>query len=135
VGQFAPPLRGTTLDGTPLDLATFRGHPVLVNFWASWCVPCRSEFPLFRNALARHPDLVIVGVLFQDDAGSAKAFVTSFGASWPSVLDPSGALATAYRVVAPPQSYFIDRSGVIRSRQIGELTLDDFERQYTAIGS
>ncbi len=134
VGQFAPPLSGMTLDGGSLSLASVHGRPVLVNFWASWCVPCRSEFPLFKAALARHPDLVIIGVIFQDDPASAKAFVSSFGASWQSVLDPTAAMANAYRVVAPPQSYFIDRNGIVRSRQIGELTTVDFERQYAAIG-
>lgn len=116
-----------------MRLVDFHGRPVLVNFWASWCVPCRSEFPVFRDGLARHSDLVVLGVVYQDDPDAARSFATSFGASWASLIDPSGAMAQAYRVVAPPQSYFIDRAGIIRSRQIGEMTADDFERQYAAI--
>ena len=134
VGQHAPPLSGTTIDGRTVALADFRGKPVVVNFWASWCVPCRDEFPIFSEAIKRHPDLVILGVVFQDDAASARAFVTGEGAGWSSVTDPDGSLAKAYRIVAPPQSYFIDRSGVVRSRQIGEIPgTEDFERQYAAI--
>jgi cytochrome c biogenesis protein CcmG/thiol:disulfide interchange protein DsbE len=135
VGQIAPDLSGTTLDGKPLNLADLRGKPVLVNFWASWCSPCREEFPLFKAFSASHPDLVIVGVVYQDTAAKAHEFATSFGASWASITDPDGSMALAYRMAAPPQSYFIDRSGVVRSRQIGILTEADFERQYATISS
>jgi cytochrome c biogenesis protein CcmG, thiol:disulfide interchange protein DsbE len=107
----------------------------VVNFWASWCVPCRDEFPLFKTAASANPGagLVLVGVVFQDSADPARAFAAKAGATWPSVLDPSGAAASTWRVVAPPQTYFIDRSGVIVSRQIGELTQADLDRQLAAI--
>src|SRR3954449_1106717 len=111
VGERAPDITATDLDGHSVKLSDLRGRPVIVNFWASWCVPCREEMPLLRDELAKHgPDgLAIVGVLFKDTADPAKAFASSFGATWPSATDPDGALAKAYRVVAPPQSYFIDR--------------------------
>jgi cytochrome c biogenesis protein CcmG/thiol:disulfide interchange protein DsbE len=135
VGQTAPPICGTTLDGTSLDMAGLRGRPVLVNFWASWCGPCRDEFPLFKAFSAAHPDLAIVGVIYEDTSANAKDFSTSFGATWPSVADPDGSMAKAYRIVGPPQSYFIDRSGVMSTRQIGILTEPDLQRQYAKIGS
>ncbi len=123
VGQPAPPLAGESLDGTSLNLDAYRGHPVIVNFWASWCVPCKEEFPLFKQALTDHAGegLAIVGVLFKDDPESAAAFVASEEAPWTSMTDPDGSRAAAYRVVAPPQTYFIDRDGVIRARQIGQV--------------
>lgn len=135
VGQLAPAIEGTTLDGTPFRLEDLRGRPVVVNFWASWCGPCRDEFPLFQEQLARHEStgLTIVGVLYEDQADLAGAFATEFGMSWPTVLDPAAVHAGAYRVVAPPQSYFIDRAGVVRSIQIGEVREADFERQLAAI--
>lgn len=134
-GDPAPHLRGTTLDGTTFDLASLRGRPVIVNFWASWCVPCRDEFPLLASTLTAHGSdgVALVGVLFKDEAAPARDFVTKFGASWPTLLDPDGALASAYRVVAPPQTYFIDRQGVVRSIQIGELVQADLDRQLAAI--
>jgi peroxiredoxin len=91
--------------------------------------------PLLRDELANHASdgLAIVGVIFKDSTDPAREFAESFGATWPSATDPDGAIARAYRVVAPPQSYFIDRAGVLRSIQIGEILQSDFDRQYPAI--
>ena len=134
-GDPSPALVGTTLDGAAFDLASLRGRPVVVNYWASWCIPCRDEFPLFEQALADHAadGLAIVGTVYQDDDDAARAFATKTGASWPSVTDPDGSRARTWRVVAPPQTYFIDRNGVIVSRQIGEVSAADFQRQLDAI--
>ena len=108
---------------------------MIVNYWASWCIPCRDEFPLFEKALADHAadGLAVVGTVYLDSDDAARAFVTKTGASWPSVTDPDGSRAKAWRVVAPPQTYFIDRNGVIVSRQIGEVGAADFQRQLDAI--
>ena len=135
MGDPAPDISATTLDGTPLKLSDLRGRPVIVNFWASWCVPCRQEMPLLRDQLAAHraDGLAIVGVVFKDTADPAREFAQSFGATWPNVLDPDGSIAKAYRMVAPPQSYFIDRAGIVRSLQIGEIQQTDFDSQYPAI--
>jgi len=135
VGDPAPEISAVDLNGRPVKLSDLRGKPVIVNFWASWCVPCRDEMPLLRDELAQHgpDDLAIVGVVFKDQADAARAFAESFGVTWPSALDPDGAIAKAYRVVAPPQSYFIDRKGILRSIQIGEMLQSDFDAQYAAI--
>jgi cytochrome c biogenesis protein CcmG/thiol:disulfide interchange protein DsbE len=133
VGDIAPPLSGTSLDGRTVSLAEFRGRPVIVNFWASWCGPCIHEFPVLKDAEVRHPGLVILGVIYQDDPAAAKTFAAQLSADWVSIIDPDGTRAGAYLVAAPPQSYFIDGQGVVRSRQIGEITAEDLERQYAAI--
>jgi peroxiredoxin len=128
-------ISGTTLDGTTTSLADLRGHPVIVNFWGPTCVPCRTEFPLFKAKLAEHADdgLVILGVLMADPPEPARTFVADEGATWETVIDPDGALKSAYRVVARPQTYFIDRDGILRAIQIGEVRDADFERQYALI--
>ena len=135
VGDMAPPLSGTTVDGRTLSLADYRGKPVIVNFWASWCGPCRSEFPVLKDAEVLHPGLVILGVVYQDDPTAAKGFITQMSADWQSLTDPDGTMAESYLVVAAPQSYFIDRTGIVRARQIGEIVAADIERQYPAISA
>jgi cytochrome c biogenesis protein CcmG/thiol:disulfide interchange protein DsbE len=134
-GQPAPAFAGTTLDGDALALADLRGRPVIVNFWGPSCVPCRDEFPLFLAKLAEHEadGLAIVGILMFDPPAPARDFVADFGATWPTIDDPDGTIRTAYRAVARPQSYFIDRDGILRELQIGELTDTDFERLYASI--
>jgi cytochrome c biogenesis protein CcmG/thiol:disulfide interchange protein DsbE len=108
---------------------------VLVNFWGPSCVPCRDEFPLFTEQLAaRGQDgLAIVGVLMYDAPAPARDFIAQYGATWATVQDPDGAIRDAYRVAARPQTYFIDRDGILRSIQVGQLTDADFERQYALI--
>ena len=99
-------------------------------------MPCREEFPLFKDRLAtlgERDGLQVVGVLYKDQPELAQAFLSDFGASWPSLTDPDGSIAAAYRVVAPPQTYFIDKDGVLRGIQIGEVRPEDFDTQYEKI--
>ena len=135
IGQPAPAVVGTTLDGAAFDLASLRGKPVAVNFWGPSCVPCRDEFPLLAAKQAEHAadGFTVVGVLTDDPVEPARDFVAQYGGDWATVVDPDKAIKTAYRVAARPQTYFIDRSGVIRSIQIGEVTDADVERQYARI--
>jgi cytochrome c biogenesis protein CcmG/thiol:disulfide interchange protein DsbE len=134
-GAPAPPVKGVTLDGSPFRLADLRGRPVVLNFWGPSCVPCRSEFPLFKAKLAEHSGagLALVGVLMWDPPEPARAFTAELGATWPTVLDPGERIRAAYRVLGRPQTYFIDREGVLRSIQIGEVTEPDFDRQFGLI--
>jgi cytochrome c biogenesis protein CcmG/thiol:disulfide interchange protein DsbE len=134
-GEPVPAIVGTTLDGAQFNLASLRGRPVIVNFWGPSCVPCRDEFPLFKAKLAAHAadGVAIVGVLMYDAPAPARDFVAKYGATWPTVDDPSGAIRTAYRVAARPQTYFVDAAGILRSIQVGQVTDAEFERQYALI--
>jgi cytochrome c biogenesis protein CcmG, thiol:disulfide interchange protein DsbE len=134
-GSLAPAITGTTLDGTAFDLASLRGRPVIVNFWGPSCVPCRDEFPLFKQELATHAadGLAIVGILTYDGPDDARAFIARYGATWPTVQDPSGAIRTTYRVVGRPQSYFIDREGILREISVGQVDETLFTSFYASI--
>ncbi len=135
VGSAAPPIVGTTLDGAPFDLASYRGRPVIVNFWGPSCIPCRDEFPLFIHELEEHAGdgLAIVGVLTDDPPEPARQFVAEYGATWPTVIDPGEALKRTYRVVGRPHTWFVDRTGVLRAQQLGAMTDAEFERHFAKI--
>src|SRR5207245_1288691 len=79
---------------------------VLVNFWGSWCLPCRDEFPLLRAALVTHPDLRVLGVAVQDAAGPARRFMVEAHATWPSVVGHGDRLPTGWSARAPPVPFF-----------------------------
>ena len=134
-GRPVPNVTGTTLDGVAFDLASLRGRPVILNFWGPSCVPCREEFPLFAAKVAEHAadGLAVVGILTDDPIEPARTFTAEHGGTWPTVIDPGGVLKATYRVLGRPQSFFVDRQGVLQSIQIGEVVAADFERQYAAI--
>jgi len=134
-GSAAPGFSLPTLDGRHVALAQLAGHPVVVNFWASWCHPCRQEFPLLRAALARHrPEgLVIVGVSFQDIPSDARAFVRQEHADWIFATDADGAVAAAYGVRPVPETFYIRRDGTLARRRFGITSSHELEQDLQTI--
>lgn len=123
LGKPAPEFSLLGLDGTVLRLSDLRGKIVLVNFWATWCVPCRKEFPELVKAYEENKgDVVVVGVDLQENVDQVRAFAEDFGARFPIVIDEKGEVADAYRVLGLPSSYFIDRDGVLRGQYFGAMT-------------
>lgn len=135
IGAAAPTFRLPGIDGGCVALSEFRGRPVVVNFWASWCRPCRKEFPLLRRVLERHADddLVVIGIVFRDIPSDARSFADEFGASWPLALDDDADAAAAYGVRPIPQTFFVDRDGVVVRRVFGLTTLRGLERHLEEI--
>ena len=119
--QPAPDFTLQTLDGTTVSLADYRGRPVIVNFWASWCQPCQQEFPLFVASRRQHAadGLEILGIVHEDTAQAAKAFADGKGAHWPLLSDPDNAAWQAYDGSLLPISYYVDRQGIIRAVSYG----------------
>ncbi len=127
VGRAAPAFRLRDLDGSAAELTDFRGRYVLLNFWASWCGPCRGETPALQAFFEeRSPALVVVGVNQQETADEARAFTEQFDVTYPIVLDADGQVSGAYRVsTGLPVSFLIDPEGVIQRVHLGALTDDD----------
>lgn len=116
-------------DGTPIALSSFRGHVVVLNFWASWCAPCRLEAPGLRRVSERYRERGVrfLGVDYRDDEAAARAFVEEFRLPYPSVFDPSGSLAFDFELIGFPTTFIIDAGGTIRYRFVGYLSEDVLE--------
>jgi cytochrome c biogenesis protein CcmG/thiol:disulfide interchange protein DsbE len=104
-----------------LDLTEYRGKVVLLDFWASWCVPCRRSFPWMNRMQQKYGDsgLVIIGVNMDAEAGAAQAFLDDYPAEFRIINDPNGDLAREYDVIAMPSSYVIGRDGELATRHLG----------------
>ena len=135
IGDPAPAFALADLDGNPVRLSDLRGRPVIVNFWASSCGPCVEEFPLLARAAAAHGEdgLAIVGIVFRDRSEAARDFMARMGGTWPAVMDPGEALATRFGIIGPPDTFFIDRDGVLVGRQLGQLSAADLDRGLSQI--
>lgn len=124
VGKPAPDFSRQFLDGGGnLKLSSLKGRPVLVNFWASWCPPCVEEAPLLSQVASRQSanGLAIVGVIFQDEPKKASDFIDKYRLAFTNVLDPDSATAIDYGVAQVPESFFIDKNGVVQAHVRGGL--------------
>ena len=139
VGREAPDFLLQTADGGELRLSDLRGSPVLVNFWASWCVPCRKEMPEIVRAYDAHKagGLVVVAIDLQENDEQVREFAAEYGMEFPVVIDRTGQVAQAWRIGGPiegiPSSYFIDRDGVVRARYLGPMDAETIARELEKI--
>jgi DsbE subfamily thiol:disulfide oxidoreductase len=120
----APTFTLEATDGARVALADLRGRPVFVNFWASWCPPCRGEMPDIQRLADEDRDagLVVLGVNLEEEREQVLRYGQTLGLSFPLLVDRTGAVASRYNVTGLPTSYFVDRDGVIRDRNVGPLT-------------
>ena len=123
-GKPAPPFTLSSLahGARKLSLSSFRGHPLVVNFWASWCVPCRTEMPLLEQAYRNEGGRVqFLGIDSNDTTGAARSFVKQVGVTYPVVVDGTGNVAINYGLFGLPTTIFISSSGTITGRIIGQV--------------
>jgi cytochrome c biogenesis protein CcmG/thiol:disulfide interchange protein DsbE len=122
----------TSYTGEPMSLEAHRGRVVVVNFWASWCVPaCYEEAPVLERNWRAYKDrgVVVLGVDIQDKPEAGKRFIDQFSLTFPNALDPSGKVSIDYGVYGVPETFFIDARGNIRAKHVGAVTDAVFQRE------
>jgi cytochrome c biogenesis protein CcmG/thiol:disulfide interchange protein DsbE len=122
-GKPAPPFALRSLDtGKEVRLDQFKGHPVVINFWASWCGPCRQEHPVLDwGAREFGNQAVFLGIIFEDTEDNARAVLQEQGVSFPQLVDPRSRISVDYGVAGVPETYFIDANGIIMSKFVGPI--------------
>jgi peroxiredoxin len=123
VGKIAPDFQLLDTNGNQVALSDFRGRPVMLNFWATWCTPCQFEMPLFQEIYEDEKwlqeELVILAVNLQDSANDIKQFMTYMGLTFTVLLDTNGLVGLKYNTRNIPVTYFIDKDGIIKDVAIG----------------
>ncbi|MDQ3005314.1 MAG: TlpA family protein disulfide reductase [Chloroflexota bacterium] len=137
VGKQAPDFTLAALDGTQVRLSQFRGQPVVINFWATWCRPCREEMPELVRSYESHKAegfiILALNLTFSDSLPDVQAFVNEFNINFPVLLDKDGAIAERlYRIPGVPTSVFINQDGTLERIQVGIMTprqIDQYVRE------
>jgi peroxiredoxin len=127
VGQPAPDFALRDLDGAVHRLSDYRGQVVFINFWATWCPPCRQELPEIQAVYDDKKDagLVVLEVNYQESATKAQDYWDQNGLTMPVLLDSSGEVVDQYRLIGLPDSFFVDRDGILREMHLGAISRED----------
>jgi cytochrome c biogenesis protein CcmG/thiol:disulfide interchange protein DsbE len=125
LGKVAPAVSGAELGGGTFSLAAHRGDVVVVNFWSSWCEPCKQEAPNLSTFAwqQRAHKVFVIGVVFNDTVASAETFARYYGSLYPSVIDTQGAIAFHYGVTSPPTTFVINAKGIVAATLVGPTTV------------
>ena len=135
VDALAPDFELETVDGDLVRLSDLRGEVVALNFWATWCAPCRLEMPdLQARADAYGDRLTVLGVNFDETAEEVDAFRQEVGVRFPLLLDPGGEVQRLYRVLGYPTTFFIDSEGVIRIQHLGLMSAEQIDQYLEELG-
>ncbi len=120
-GFAAPDFTLETLNGQTVSLSGLRGQAVLINFWATWCPPCRAEMPAIQQVYDRYHDqgFTVLAVNLQESDAQVAAFAEQFGLTFPILMDRSGSVFARYRVRALPSTFFVDKEGIIQNVTVG----------------
>lgn len=143
VGRTAPPFEARLFDPDPaggfgadgdLALAELAGRPVVLNFWASWCLSCRDEAAVLESGWQRHgPEVAFVGIAVNDEPRAARDFIERYGKTYWLAEDTDGSVAVDYGLYGVPETFFIGPDGRILARHVGPLTALDLERRIEAL--
>jgi peroxiredoxin len=133
----APSFTLIGLDGRQHSLGQYRGHIVLINFWATWCIPCRAEIPELETAYKKYQarGVVFLGIDWKESQGDVRAFADERQVTYPILLDTDGKAYTAYQVPALPQTYVLDKQGRVVITRTGIATRDKFDAELKSVGA
>lgn len=124
VGTDLPEAVVPNVEGGRIDLAAYKGRPVLVNLWATWCGPCRREMPALERLSKEQSGLTVIAIDQREDPAIVRSYVKRFGVTFAVGIDDSQQLGTDLHLIGLPSSFFVDRDGVIRDAVDGEMTYD-----------
>jgi peroxiredoxin len=136
VGAPAPDFVLKDLSGNTARLSSFAGQPVLINFWATWCGPCRAEMPAIEDRYNAHSSsgFVVLAVNVDEPAEVVRPFVDELGLTFPIVLDPGGSVTELYRVLGFPTSFWVDADGMIVAQHVGPMFEDQIDNYLAKVG-
>lgn len=128
-GHIAPDFTLKDLHGNTVNLEELRGKVVFINFWASWCPPCRAEMPEIEAVHQEYKDrgVVVLGVDISEPENTVRQYIQQGGFTWTILMDSTGEVARDYRITAIPTSFFLDREGIIRVVKVGAMTKREME--------
>lgn len=133
--QEAPDFRVRLLDGEYVRLSDYRGRPVWINFWATWCPPCRAETPDIQEMYEKYSDegLVVLAMSIGESAGDVRGYVERTGTTFATALDSDTSVAAQYRIVGIPTHFFVDRDGILRDWRVGSMSKGTMEKKVETI--
>ena len=135
-GSLAPDFSLFNLEGEQITLSELRGHPVMINLWATWCAPCRIEMPHIQDRFERYANegFIVLAVDFDEPAGLVEEFRDELGLTFDVLLDPGAEVQELYRNRSYPSTFFVDENGVIQVQHIGLMTEGQLDENLAAIG-
>ena len=135
IGSTAPDFASTNIHGNKVKLSDFKGSPVLLNFWATWCQPCRLEMPYLQERHESYSsDLVVLAVNFDESVELVRSFTEELNLNFNILLDPGGNIQSLFQIRGYPTTYFIDSDGIIRAIHIGLLTESQLDEYLIQVG-
>jgi peroxiredoxin len=135
VGQSAPDFQLSGLDGKKVSLQQYNGHPVLINFWATWCSPCKDEMPLIaKRYLQYQPDLIVLAIEEGESFSDVKKFVEENDLPFTVLLDEAIEIGNLYGIGAYPTTFFVDGNGVVQAVEIGSMDSNTIDQNLLLVG-
>jgi cytochrome c biogenesis protein CcmG, thiol:disulfide interchange protein DsbE len=121
VGKQFPNFKLETLDGNTISFERLTQQPVILNFWATWCEPCKEEMPLLQAYEVKYPEIVVIGINYDEPLQTVRRFVENNDVAFQILLDPGGKISNQFKVFGFPTTFFIDANGVLQANHIGQL--------------